>query len=451
MKRKIDRELKEWKKRSEGSVLRLVGAPAVGKTYSALAFANDEYESHLLIDFKSAGDDVRRLFRTHKADPGALVRELGRLYGVPLPARERPGAEARTLIIFDDISFCPKAREALPLLAADARFDFIETESALLGKKSRVAPMPCEETVELLPLDFEEFAAALGEELLADFIRQEFEARRPLGALLHRKASDLFRCCLITGGMPEAVNAYAASRYFSDARRANIRILKRFRRDLLHSADARKDRALELLKLVPAQLERREKRFRLSDFRKGASMRSCAPAFRLLEEAGILNCTANMTEADGRLAPDAKLPALKCFYADTGLLVSAAFPKDPRETHKKLLFEPLEFKDGMILQNAVSQMLRSTRRPFFYYSAQNTEEGKENCMKIDFLLSRTDNAEGPFTPVFLRLTNRNSSASLKRCRTKFASQMEKPVVLYSGELEEREDRLMVPYYMAHLL
>jgi hypothetical protein len=451
MDRKIYRELSKWKKKGGGSALRIEGAPRVGKTHTALAFGEAEYDSFLLIDFQRAGDEVRRLFRTHLSAPDALFGELGRLFNVQLFPREEPGAEARSLIIFDDISFCPKAREALPQLIADGRFDYLETASPVRDKPGRPAPLCSEETLELLPLDFEEFADAAGEAFLSDFLRRSFENRKPLGELLHRKAMDLFRTYLIVGGMPEAGNTYLESRDFYDVHRTKAGILKRLRKDLKQSPNPQREKAAALLELVPAQLARPEKRFRPSDFKKGASMKVCTPAFRLLEESGILTCAANLTDAGGRLLPDADFPSLKCFYADTGLLVSAAFGKDPYAIHKKIIFKPLEFKDGMILQNAAAQMFRSARRPLFFYLNQNAAAGSENCMKIDFLVPNKAESAETFTPVFLQLTNRTSSASLTKCLRKFGSQMTKPAVLYSGELEEREDRIMLPYYMSHLL
>jgi hypothetical protein len=451
MKRNIDRELKEWKKRSGRTALHIVGATAVGKTYSALTFAKEEYETHLLIDFKSAESDVRRLFRTHTADLDSLFRELSHRFGVQLFPRERQGTEARSLIIFDDISFCPKAREALPLLVADGRFDYLETASPVRDKPGRPEPLCFETTLELLPMDFEEFANALDKTYLADLIRRCFVDRLPMGENLHRQATDLFRYYLITGGMPEAVSTYLECRDFYDVHRTKAGILKRLRKDLKQSPNPQREKAAAILELVPAQLARPEKRFHPSDFKKGASMKVCTPALRLLEESGILTCAANLRDAGGRLLPDADFPSLKCFYADTGLLVSAAFGKDPYAIHKKILFKPLEFKDGMILQNAAAQMFRSTRRPLFFYLNQNAAAGSENCMKIDFLVPNKAESAETFTPVFLQLTNRTSSASLTKCLRKFASQMAKPAVLYSGELEEREDRIMLPYYMAHLL
>ena len=47
-----------------------------------------------------------------------------------------PNAEARTLIIFNEVQFCPRAREVIKYLVANRRFDYIETGSLISIKKN---------------------------------------------------------------------------------------------------------------------------------------------------------------------------------------------------------------------------------------------------------------------------------------------------------------------------
>ena len=82
-------------------------------------------------------------------------------YGIKLYHRE-------SLIIFDEIQKYPQAREAIKYLVADGRYDYIETGS-LISIKENVAniTIPSEERRILMhPMDFEEFAWAMGEKEL---------------------------------------------------------------------------------------------------------------------------------------------------------------------------------------------------------------------------------------------------------------------------------------------
>ena len=69
--------------------------------------------------------------------------------------------------------------------------------------------IPSEERkIKMYPLDFEEFALFLGEELLLEYIRKCYQNREPLEKSMHNKAMRLFKEYILVGGMPQAVLAY---------------------------------------------------------------------------------------------------------------------------------------------------------------------------------------------------------------------------------------------------
>lgn len=52
------------------------------------------------------------------------------------------------------------------------------------------------------------FLRACGEDLLCEEIRQHYALLEPMLEALHNKAIDLYRCYLITGGMPAVVSEF---------------------------------------------------------------------------------------------------------------------------------------------------------------------------------------------------------------------------------------------------
>lgn len=75
-----------------------------------------------------------------------------------------------SVVIFDEILRFPKARQAVKYLVADGRFDYIETGS-LISIKENVdsITLPSEERrLAMYPMDFEEFAWALGDEMMVN-------------------------------------------------------------------------------------------------------------------------------------------------------------------------------------------------------------------------------------------------------------------------------------------
>lgn len=76
----------------------------------------------------------------------------------------------------------PQARGLIKYLVADGRYDYIETGSLLSIKQNiKDIVIPSEEdSIEIDPLDFEEFLWAMDEKGLVDLIRLSFNKMKPL-------------------------------------------------------------------------------------------------------------------------------------------------------------------------------------------------------------------------------------------------------------------------------
>lgn len=130
MKRKIYDELVKWKKESNGKTALLIdGARRVGKSYIVEQFAKENYKSYIIIDFSKAPEAVRQLFDNYLDNLDYLYTYLSNYYGVELFKRE-------SLIVFDEVQFCPRARSGIKFLVADGKYDFIETGSLISIKKN---------------------------------------------------------------------------------------------------------------------------------------------------------------------------------------------------------------------------------------------------------------------------------------------------------------------------
>ena len=76
----------------------------------------------MLIDFRLAGEEVKDMFRTQLDRLDDFFFNLSAYYNVRL-------VKGKSLIIFDEIQFFPRARESIKWLVADGRFDYLETGS----------------------------------------------------------------------------------------------------------------------------------------------------------------------------------------------------------------------------------------------------------------------------------------------------------------------------------
>lgn len=188
MKRKIYDELVKWKNESNGEVALLInGAKCIGKSYIAEQFAKENYESYILIDFNKVGSEIKELFDHYLDDLDKLFMYLTNYFKVDLKPR-------KSLIIFDEVQLCPRARSAIKYLVADGRYDYLETGSLISIKKNvQNILIPSEERhIYMYPMDFEEFLWAMGNNNLMSLIKTCYEEKKPLGQLMHREAMGLF-------------------------------------------------------------------------------------------------------------------------------------------------------------------------------------------------------------------------------------------------------------------
>ena len=285
MKRKIYAELVNWKKNWAGrTALLLDGARRVGKSYIAEEFARAEYKSYLLIDFNRAGTEVRDLFLHYLDDLDTLFMYLSNYYNIKL----YPG---ESLIIFDEVQLFPQARAAIKYLVGDGRYHYMETGSLMSIKwnvKDIVIPSE-ERHMKLYPMDFEEFLWAQGNEMLMDMIRRCYDTGKPMGQVMHRKAMDYFRQYMIVGGMPQAVAEYVQSRDFDKVDQVKRDILTLYRSDIAKHAQGYEMKVQSIFDEIPAQLQKHEKKFKISSLKKNARLRDYEDALFWLDDAMIVN------------------------------------------------------------------------------------------------------------------------------------------------------------------
>ncbi len=450
MKRKIYTTLLDWKERRAGKTALLIdGARRVGKSYIVEAFAKKEYRSYILIDFFTASQDVKDLFENYLHDLDTFFLFLSNYYQVKLYPRE-------TLIIFDEVQEFPRARGAIKYLVADGRYDYIETGSLMSIKKNvQDALIPSEEHhVNLYPMDFEEFLWALGDDMLMPFIKERFEKKQPLGPALHRKAMDLFRQYLIVGGMPQAVKEFVESRDFDEVDRVKRDILTLYRADMMKHAQGYEIKVARVFDEIPAQLQKHERKFKLADLEKNARMRDYEDALLWLDDAMIVNTCYNSTAPNIGLKLNMDRLTLKCYMADTGLLISHAFDENgivSEEIYKKILFDKLEVNMGMIVENVVAQMLVASGHKLYFYSNPSRED-KNARMEIDFMIAKDKiSNRHNISPIEVKSSTRYTLTSLRKFVTKYKEQTHIPYVIHPNDFKEEDGIVYLPLYMTPML
>ena len=449
MRRKIYNDLLRWKQEEQGRCALLIdGARRVGKSYIVREFAAGEYRSALIIDFSIARAEVKQLFSDYAGDIDMLFMNLMSIYNVTLYHRE-------SLVVFDEVQECPLARQAIKHLVADGRYDYIETGSLVSIKRNvKNIIIPSEERhITLYPMDFEEFLWAVGNETMMDAIRMNYGRKHPMGPL-HRKAMELLRQYMIVGGMPQAVLAFVETKSFERTDRMKRDILALYKADIAKYATGQETHVSGIFDQIPSQLQRHERRFKLSSVSKGGRMRDFQNSFFWLSEAMTVNIAYNTTEPNVGLSMNVERSSLKCYMADTGLLLSMAFDENTivsEELYRKLLLDKLEVNAGMLLENLVAQMLRAAGHKLYFYS-NNSREAASDRMEVDFLISKSAiTSRHNISPIEVKSGRRYAITSLNKMIDKYSNYLSTSYVIHTADYAEKDAITYLPVYMVPLL
>ena len=450
MKRKIYEALLQWKKEENGQVAIMIdGARRVGKSYIVEEFAKNEYKSYIFIDFARVEEEVKNYFLDYKTDYDALFLHLSMHFRVQL-------YERKSAIIFDEVEFFPQAREAIKYLVKDGRYDYIETGSLVsINKNVQNILIPSEERrIKMYPMDFEEFLWAMGDEMMMPYIRECFAKKQPLGQSLHRRAMDYFRQYLIVGGMPQAVNKYVETKNFEKTDRVKRDILDLYRADIRKYAKGYESKVVRIFETLPGQLQKHEKKFRLSALKKGARLRQYESSFQWLEDAMVVNVCYAASEPSVGLKLKEDDSTLKCYMGDTGLLISLAFDESTiahEELFRKLMLDKLEINKGMLVENIVAQMLKTAGHELYFFSSYSKDDSEET-MEIDFLIWKPIiSSRHNISPIEVKSGKNYTTTSLDKFYKKYNKQLSNAFIIHSGDVKEVDGVVYLPLYMTPLL
>ena len=415
LKRKIYKKLLEWKKECQGKKALLIeGARRIGKSTICEEFGKSEYKSFLLIDFAKKDKEVEVYFEKYLNDLDTFFMLLQTHFGTKL-------TERNSLIIFDEVQMFPQARAAIKYLVADGRYDYIETGSLIsIRENVKNIVIPSEERhINMYPLDFEEFAIALEEDLLVEYIKKCFEKREPLERSMHNQAMLLFHQYMLVGGMPMPVVTFIESKKdFTEADREKRDILKLYREDIMKIDAKYRSKVLAIYDQIPGFLSQHEKRVIFKKLQDGSYADQYEETFFWLSDSMISNECFLCNDPNVGLSLNETRSYVKCYMGDTGLLVSHAFDENELledEVYKQILAGKLQINEGMLYENAIAQMLVANGHKLYFYTHYN-ENKHRNDMEIDFIISNNSRLKYKMFPIEVKSGKQYKTTSLNNFR-----------------------------------
>ena len=439
--RKIYSKLLSWKNETPGKTAVLIeGARRVGKSTIAEEFGKNEYRSYILIDFTKVSDTVIRLF-DDLSDLDYIFLQLQVIFKKDLYKRE-------SLIIFDEVQFCPKARQAVKHLVADNRYDYIETGSLIsIRKNVKDILIPSEERkIQMYPMDFEEFLWALDDNRTYPLIESLWEAKKSFGDDMNRTLLRKFRLYMLVGGMPQAVSTYIETN--------NFRFVDEVKRDILnlYEEDFRKidpsGKAGLLFKSIPSQLEKNASRYQVSSVLEDERASSVLELISEMENSKTVLISYHCDDPNAGLSRTRDLENFKMFLCDTGLFTTMIFrDRDFTENviYEKLLSGNLEANLGYLYENVVAQILTANGNRLFYYTFMN-EKSRHNY-EVDFLLARRNK----ICLLEVKSGGYKTHASMDAFCEKFSSRVLEKYLVYTKEFRKDRDIFCIPFYFVPML
>lgn len=435
LKRKIEQRLQEWKRSPNRKPLLIKGCRQCGKTYSVLDFAKKNYKHVVYLNFFENPDYCSIFEGSLEIDNITML--LSALLGSE--AVFEPG---NTILVLDEIQECPDARTALKFFHLDGRYDVIGTGSLLgvrgYGKEPKSIPVGYETTIDMSPLDFEEFLWANGiSEVVIDSLRKNIRGVTPVPAALHKKMRQLLLQYTVVGGMPDVVQTFVDTKRLDEVLNMQRDIVRSYEDDMIKYANQKdKSHILECFQSIPKQLSKENKKFQYSVVKKGSTASKYAGSLQWIEDAGIISRCYNLTATELPLDGNAQDDVFKVYMRDCGLFISML----EDGTQFDVLQGNLARYKGAIFENLIADMFTKMGRKLYYFH-------KNSGLEVEFVIRY----KGECTLVEVKASSGNTKSTKTILAHPEKYHVNSAIKLGDYNVGRSGEILTLPLYMAFLL
>ena len=377
LKRKIDNYLINWKNNPNKLPLIVKGARQIGKTESIRNFAKNNYDNIIEINFI--------LQKKYKIifDDGFEVDTI--IKNISLINPNLQFIPGKTLIFFDELQDCINCATSLKSFREDGRYDVIcsgslmginynEIESNSVGNK---------EDYEMYSLDFEEFLWAKGYDTnQIDSLYNHMKNLIPFSDLELSVMFDNFKEYMIIGGMPAIVYSFVSNKNYSGTLNMQRQILLDYEEDITKYANGLdQGKILNVYRKIPIFLGNENKKFLISKISNGARNREYVGTIDWLKNAGIINVSYCMNNAELPLKGNYNPDCYRIYFRDTGLLIGSLDDEVQEDLRSNKNFNVYK---GAIYENIIADMLVKAGYELFFY------KNEKSTLEMDFFVRDKD-------------------------------------------------------------
>ncbi|MCR5462810.1 MAG: AAA family ATPase [bacterium] len=439
-KRKAYDKIVEWKNsKVRDSALLIEGARRIGKTTLVKEFAKNYYDdNYIYIDFKVATNELKEIFNDLKN----IDNFFSLLFLLTGKSIKKGG-----LIIFDEVQFCPKARESIKYLVLDNRFDYIETGSLIsIKENTKNIQIPSEERkIEMYPMDFEEFLWANDDYYTIDYIKDAYKAKTKIDEKIHKELMNKFRKYMAIGGMPKVLDVFMSTNSYYEADKIKKDIISLYKDDLRKHDNAYKTNCELLFDSIPYQLSKESTRFFVSNSFTDKRASQLEKSLFDLSDFKMVNIVYDFNNPDTFFELTKKSGLFKLYCVDTGLLVTELLKNngdDINDSYKRIIMDDINYNFGSIFESLCCQMLVAKGiKPYYHTFKYNIEE-KEKNYEIDFMYQKNFKTYA----IEVKSTKRFENKSLLALKEKY-KHLKIELFIVSPKTFNIETKYNVPIYM----
>ncbi len=420
MERKIETFFKKWQQDIIRKPLILYGPKQIGKTFATLDFGKKEYKN--IVYFNTENNlSLLDLFSKEKS-PDKIILNLSLLSGETILKED-------TLIILDNVED-NEIVKGLKLFGSEkSKYHFI----AITSRREKLNEFKGEELQfkGMSEMDFEEYLWARDEKSLADLIKESFNKHKICP--FHKVALELFQEYLMTGGLPEVVQASLDGKSAYEIDAIKQKIIDVYKKEiLLNKVLIDIPRGLEVLNSVPEQLRKDNKKFQYGLMGYGKRAKEYEGAINYLVNNQLLYRSYKIQSVKSPLSSCREIDSFKLYLPDDGILFTMLhlnlkqFATD--EKLKEILYE-----------NHLAKTLVESGYSLYYYQSEGKAE-------VNFVVQ---NRMGKIIPIEIATRSMSKAKSLSVFIKRFVVQQAYRIT--ENNFSTKKEVRYIPVYAAFCL
>lgn len=442
LKRKIDKWLLDWKNSDDKTPALIVGIRQCGKTKSIIEFGKKNYKNIIEINFWN-NPKYNEIFNG-SLDVDTIISNISLFFP------EIIIESSNTLLFFDEIQECPRARLSFKNFKIDGCYDVIGSGSYLgingynIGD-STPAPTGYDVVYNMHTFDFEEFLWANSyteDEIM--IIEDAFFQRKAMSELKHEIFKELFNKFICVGGFPSSVSDYVKNHNLMNCFRINESIVFDIKSDFGRRKGkdgnpvfktSEVSRIQNVFDLLPTFLAKEKKRFVKSKISSGSSQDKI-DAIEYLNQAHIVNKVYNLENVSLPLLGNKIQSQFKLFPEDISIITSMY----GIDTIIAIKNGDLGQAKGAVYESIVFDSLNKADIDVYYFA-------KESGLEIDFVIAYQSNS------CLIEAKAKNGNTKSSKTVMAHPEHYGKTRLIKIGDYNVGEvgDILTIPHYMTFMI